>query len=76
MNGLKDNFDEGNPFSLRKATDRRYRFNPYKPSFPFWGPRQTVKQQNAASDQRLHCLLTEMSIKKNKNENVHQKPLK
>ena len=33
------------------------------------------KQQNTASDQGLHCLLTGISVQ-NKNENSHQKPLK
>ena len=36
----------------------------YEPGVPFWGPRQTVQTQNAASDQGLHCLLTGISIQK------------
>ena len=41
----------------------------------FWGPRKTVDPdrtpQNAASDQGLHCLYTNISIKKLKNNTRH-----
>ena len=43
-------------------------FNPFKPNTLFVGHRQTVHIQirhckNVASDQGLHCMLTEFSIK-------------
>ena len=42
-------------------------FNPYKTSVLFVRPRQTVQTQtrrlDATSDQGIHCLLTECSIK-------------
>ena len=51
--------------------------NPYKPSFLFVGHRQTVQTQirhSAASDQGLHCLLTEYSFKMliKMNKTTHQ----
>ena len=36
--------------------------HPFEPSVLFVGRRQTVETQNAASDQSLHCMLTEGSI--------------
>ena len=39
------------------------RFNPYKPSLLFMGHRQTLTPQNVASNQVLHCLLTEGAFK-------------
>ena len=55
--------------------------NPYKPSILFVGHRQTVQtqdqmQHSAASDQGLHCLLTDCSIKiLIKMKNITQSPL-
>ena len=50
------------------SRNSKIKINPYKPSVLFVGHRQTVQQpdqtpQNAASDQVLHCLLTEVSFK-------------
>ena len=45
--------------------DKNPELNPYKPSVFFVGNRQTVQTQimhHVASDQGLHCLLTEYSI--------------
>ena len=56
--------------------------NPYKPSYLFVGHRQTSAKpdqtpQNAASDQGLHCLLTEYSVEtKIMRKNTTQHPLK
>ena len=54
--------------------------NQYKPSDLFVGHRHTVQKpdrtpQYAASDQVLHCLLTEVSFKMKKKKNTTQQPL-
>ena len=46
----------------RHCVIRSTKINPYKPRFLFVGHRQTVKNQRAASDQVLYCLLTEVSF--------------
>ena len=48
---------------MRTEREKCSKFNPCKPSVLFVGHRQTVQTQSAASDQDLHCLLTECSVK-------------
>ena len=63
-----DEIQHYNVFHLGLHCLHKHLFNPYTPSVLFVGHWQTVQNQTrrrviAASDQVLHCLLTECSIK-------------
>ena len=60
-------YNSGVPLAHNIMVNGNCVFNPFKPSVLSLGHRQTVHPyqtlQNAASDQGLHCLLAETSIR-------------
>ena len=70
---LKKNPKEPHNFDMK----RERTFNPYKPSVQANSADPDQTPQNATSDQDVHCLLTNCSIKiRIKMENTTQHPLK